>query len=930
LARRRDISRPTAQDALFADHAVGRHMPLLRRWLEQPGQTQDAETRGAVELTLLFALVGPLLLVGVAIETIQFDNVVVVLAVGFAVIAAVCAYSIRRTFRALRADRQYLTSAVADARAAEGRARADLKQLREAFDVLPEPLILFDADDRVVIWNKLYAKHSSLAPGHGDGTLRPGLTFTELMRANLAKGRFPAAAGREEEWLAERLALHTNAVNTYEQRLADDQWVRIEERRTPEGGNISVRIDITDLKQREASFRLLFDENPVPMFVFDHKTLQILAVNQTMIDHYGYSREQFLEMSIGDITPPEEFEAARASIATLGPKRPHTGKVWRHRKADGSEILIVSYSRGIEYKGYNARFAAIIDVTERVKADQELRETRAFLEQIIDNVPLSLTVKDVKDQRFVMMNRTSEEYWGVPRTEAIGKTVADLFGEERASQVGARDKAAIEAEGPVYLGDHKRIGRGDQDRIFTSHRVAVRDGDGKPIYVLGVMEDVTERRRAEERIEHLAHFDSLTDLPNRATFTSRLASTIEAADKADQAFALLFLDLDRFKEVNDVFGHGTGDKLLLEVAKRLNDAAEGAFVARLGGDEFTLIVEGPQPSSAEAVANRVLSLLSEEILVEDRSLRTGVSVGIALYPNDSTEASMLLANADAALYRAKAQGRGSIRFFEAEMDMQIRERRALQQDLQQALASGQMSLHYQPQTEVGGAITGFEVLLRWTHPTRGMVSPSTFIPLAEEGGTILELGEWVLREACREAASWQNPLQIAVNLSPAQFRRGDLPDLVHMVLLETGLSASRLILEVTEGVLIDDYNRALGILRRLKALGVRIAMDDFGTGYSSLSYLQAFPFDKIKIDRSFISSVETNAQSAAIVRAVIGLARGLDLPVVAEGVENKSQLEFLSRENCNEAQGYLIGKPQPIEHYADLVGGERARAVKSA
>jgi len=237
-------------------------------------------------------------------------------------------------------------------------------------------------------------------------------------------------------------------------------------------------------------------------------------------------------------------------------------------------------------------------------------------------------------------------------------------------------------------------------------------------------------------------------------------------------------------------------------------------------------------------------------------------------------------------------------------------------------------LHYQPLIAVGGEITGFEALLRWKHPTRGMVSPATFIPLAEEGGSILELGEWVLREACREAASWPKPLQIAVNLSPAQFRRGDLPDLVHMVLLESGLAASRLELEVTEGVLIDDFNRALAILRRLKALGVRIAMDDFGTGYSSLSYLQAFPFDKIKIDRSFISNVESNAQSAAIVRAVIGLARGLDLPVVAEGVETQDQLEFLTRELCDEAQGFLIGRPEPIAHYSELIKGGRISPAK--
>ena len=247
-----------------------------------------------------------------------------------------------------------------------------------------------------------------------------------------------------------------------------------------------------------------------------------------------------------------------------------------------------------------------------------------------------------------------------------------------------------------------------------------------------------------------------------------------------------------------------------------------------------------------------------------------------------------------------------------------------------ALEAGQISLHYQPQIKVGGEIIGFEALMRWTHPIRGMVSPATFIPLAEESGTILELGEWVLREACREAASWEKPLQVAINLSPIQFRRGDLPELIHMVLLETGLPAGRLELEVTEGVLIDDFNRALGILRRLKALGVLIAMDDFGTGYSSLSYLQAFPFDKLKIDRSFISNVENNEQSAAIVRAVIGLARGLDLPVVAEGVENRDQLEFLSRENCDEAQGYLIGRPEPIAHYASLVGGRKTAQAPRA
>ena len=356
------------------------------------------------------------------------------------------------------------------------------------------------------------------------------------------------------------------------------------------------------------------------MCVFDHSTLQFLAVNQAMIDHYGYSRETFLSMSIHDITPGEEVNAARASIATLSANRPHTGRVWRHIKADGSEILIAAYSRGIQYANRNARLTAVIDVTERAKADQELSAARTFLEQIIDNVPLAVTVKDTS-QRFVLINRTAEEYWGLSRSEAMGRTVADVFGEERARQVAERDKAALDADGPVYLGDHSKIGHGDQDRIFSSHRVAVRDAQGKPTYIIGVMEDVTERRRAEQQIEYLAHFDSLTELPNRAAFTMRLAATIQAAEKSGDSFALLFLDLDRFKEVNDVFGHGAGDALLLEVAKRLNHAAEGAFVARLGGDEFTLIVEGPQPSTGGGRGqSRAVDAVATKITVEDRQL----------------------------------------------------------------------------------------------------------------------------------------------------------------------------------------------------------------------------------------------------------------------------------------------------------------------
>jgi diguanylate cyclase (GGDEF)-like protein/PAS domain S-box-containing protein len=1014
---------------------------------------QDIKDDGAagrwvrLGFTLLPALGSALYFAATATKIVGFDQVAATIIVATGLTSGIAAYLHHRNFTKRQAAWLRLEDAFQKTCTERNKAQAKHALLRSAFDVMPEPLILFDDDDRVVMWNKRYAEHSSLAPVYGDDSLRPGMTFTEVMRAKLAKKRFPAAFGREEEWLAERLANHTQAT-AFEQQLSDEQWVRIKQCRLPEGGLVSVRTDITELKRREVSFRLLFDENPVPMCVFDHETLQFLAVNQAFLDHYGYRREQLLAMSIHDITPAEEIESAKASISTLDQNISHTGRIWRHIKADGHEILIAAYSREIEYEGRRARLTAIIDVTERTRAEQELRSTRAFLEQIIDNVPLSITVKDAEQSRFVMMNRTSEQLWGITREEAIGKTVAELFGEERAREVGARDRAALEADGPVYVGEHCKVGRGDQDRTFSSHRVAVRDAQGRPTYVLGVMEDVTERRRAEDdlrrtrafldtvienvpamlfvkepnelrymlmnragekllgisrdqiigkndhdllpsavadiaaardrellrvggqpdivneepihtphngtrllstkrimvldqdsnpqyllgvaediterkraeqRIEHLARFDELTELPNRAAFTMRLADAIQASEKSGNSFALFFLDLDRFKEVNDVFGHSVGDALLQEVADRLKQAAEGAFVARLGGDEFTVIMEGPQPVDASAVAQRILSLISDDIQIGEHCLRAGVSIGIALFPDNAQDASTLLAHADAALYRAKGQARGSVRFFEAEMDMQLRERRALQQDLQKAAAAGELSLHYQPQARMNGEITGFEALVRWHHPARGQIPPAIFIPLAEESSAIIALSKWVLYEACREAASWKNPVRVAVNLSPVQFRSGELPELVHLALLESGLPAHRLELEVTEGALIDDFSRALSTLRRLKSLGVRIAMDDFGTGYSSLSYLQSFPFDKIKIDRSFIAKVESNAQSAAIVRGVIGLARGLHLPVLAEGVENDNQLSFLSYELCDEAQGYLIGHPKPIDQYADMV-----------
>ncbi|MET0869005.1 MAG: EAL domain-containing protein [Pseudorhodoplanes sp.] len=570
------------------------------------------------------------------------------------------------------------------------------------------------------------------------------------------------------------------------------------------------------------------------------------------------------------------------------------------------------------------------DITQRVRGERELQRARNMLRAVVENIPEMLVVKDAVSGRYVFINRAGEELLGIAKDELIGRDSREIFPREQAEQIIARDREALES-GHVEIKSNAIHSKDGRVRDVISKRVAINDKNGKPEYLINLIEDVTERKRNEVRIQHLAHHDPLTDLPNRAALNQRLAATLERASGTPDKFAVLCIDLDRFKEVNDLYGHAAGDSVLLDISRRMQNAGTGAFLARAGGDEFMAIsAEGVQPAAATALAERLVAAVSGDIDCEGRKVRIGMSIGIAMYPEDGTDSVTLLRNADAALYRAKGEGRGAIRFFEAEMDRMLHDRRALQADLALAVSRNELQLYYQPQAQVGGQIVGFEALLRWDHLRRGFVPPGTFIPLAEESGLIDTIGEWVLREACHEAASWRKPLQIAINISPVQLRQGDLVTLLHSVLIETGLSPDRLVIEITEGALMDDYSRAVSILRRIKALGVRIAMDDFGTGYSSLSYLQSFPFDKIKIDQTFISNLDRNAQSAAIVRAVLGLGRSLMLTAVAEGVENQQQLAILRREGCDEMQGYLIGRPQPISDYADIVGRKEKRSAIGA
>lgn len=531
--------------------------------------------------------------------------------------------------------------------------------------------------------------------------------------------------------------------------------------------------DIGDIKAREASFRFLFENNPLPMWLVDGETARFVAVNEAAVSHYGYSREAFLARGLSDLS-----ESGLSGFA-------RDGGLHRHLRADGSLIEVTLFERSLAFEGRPA--------------------------------------------------------------------------------------------------------------------------------VLGAAIDVTEQRRAEARITHMAHHDALTGLPNRVLFSACLIEAIAEHARTGAKAALLCLDLDKFKFVNDTLGHPAGDALLRQVAERITACLRREdLVARLGGDEFAVLLRNPEAGAVETITGRIIEALARPVRLGDRDCQIGVSIGIALLPEHGTESDTLLRNADLALYRAKAEGGSLAHCFEAAMDSWARSRRRRETDLHEAFARGDLALAYQPVVDVRArTIVGFEALLRWHHPAEGMVPPAEFVPLAEETGLIVPIGAWVLRQACAEASLWADPVRVAVNLSPVQFRDPGLVATVREALALSGLAPQRLELEVTESVLLAASEANVATLHALRDLGVRIAMDDFGTGYCSLSYLQKFPFDKIKIDRSFVSRLGEDPHSTAIVRAVIGLGASLGIVTVAEGVETEAQFAHLREEGCGEVQGYLFGRPSP-------------------
>jgi diguanylate cyclase (GGDEF)-like protein/PAS domain S-box-containing protein len=459
---------------------------------------------------------------------------------------------------------------------------------------------------------------------------------------------------------------------------------------------------------------------------------------------------------------------------------------------------------------------------------------------------------------------------------------------------------------------------------------ALFDTDGRLSGYRGVASDVTAAKLAEERLSHHARFDGLTDLPNRTLFHERLEETIAQAPYKESRFALLCLDLDEFKYVNDTFGHAIGDRLLVVVAERFRACVDqGDVVARLAGDEFAILACGDARERAAGLAARIGAAIAEPVLIEGIKISLHVSIGIAVAPCES--AAEILHRADLALYRAKHEGRNGFRFYDAEMDAKIEARRALAADLRGALGRGEFSLHYQPVVAAQSLKTvGFEALLRWHHPTLGHVSPSTFIPIAEENACIVAMGEWVIREACRVAATWPDDIKVAVNLSPIQLRYSDLCAIVASALRNSGLAARRLELEITESVLLEASSVSVSVLKLLQKMGVRLALDDFGTGYSSLSYLRKVSFNKIKIDRSFVQDLPNDNGCLAIIRAVVGLGDSLDMTITAEGVETREQLACLRREGCELLQGYLFSAAKPDDQLLELMNFNGKAAEQAA
>jgi diguanylate cyclase (GGDEF)-like protein len=594
-------------------------------------------------------------------------------------------------------------------------------------------------------------------------------------------------------------------------------------------------------------------------------------------------------------------------------------------------IAVASAATGILGASLLAVFGASARQEVIDRANAKIAEQGQLLETALANMSQGVCLFDAQQRVLVANDRYGEIYSLTPDQISPGTSVRSIL-EARAARGAYSKLDAGEVIEASVAGFHKEVSEivqlADGRYISVLRRPMANGG------LVSTHEDITERRQAEARIYHLAHHDVLTDLPNGLLLRERLEIALTAMQRGGRQLAVLLLDLDRFKQVNDTLGHAAGDALLKAVAERLNSCVrEGDMVARLGGDEFAIMLRSQEPTTDSVkLATRIPPAIEAPFDIDGQQVMIGTSIGIAISPGDGDTPDQLLKNADLALYRSKSDRCRSYHLFEPEMDQRMQARRAMEADLRQALENAEFTLHYQPQLNLhSNEICGFEALLHWKHPERGNVSPSEFIPLAEETGLIIAIGEWMLRQACTDAAKWPEHLSIAVNVSAAQFKARNLADVIVRTLAATGMAAKRLELEITESAMMQDEDMALGVLSRLHEIGVRIALDEFGTGYSSLSNLRKFPFDKIKIDRSFIADLSAgNTEALAVVRSVAQLGMSLGMITTAEGVATREQFDLVSAEACTEAQGFYIGRPAPAEEIEKLVLPKCRKSVNAA
>ncbi|QRJ65713.1 EAL domain-containing protein [Azospira restricta] len=686
------------------------------------------------------------------------------------------------------------------------------------------------------------------------------------------------------------------------------------------GGNLLAVVetlrDMTQRQSAESRLRTMFEASPDPVWIIEDD--HFVECNDAAVNMLGYaSRDEILNAHPSQLSPPvqpdgeDSFGKAERMMALAREKGLHRFE-WVHARADGSHFTAEVTLSVIDLAGRQAIYCAWRDISDRKRAEEALRlYAKAF-----EHSGEAIMITD-RDNRIVAVNAALARDTGYAAEELLGKDPRVLASHQTPRETYQAMWAALNESG-YWQGELWDLRKDGVSYPKWAAISAIHDEQGALTNYIASFTDISERKAAEARIDHLAHHDALTGLVNRYNLESRLAQSLLAARREVRQLAVMFIDLDRFKVINDTLGHHTGDRMLVEVARRLGDCVrESDIVARLGGDEFVVVLTSLAcDMDAALVAAKILVALSSPYTVDGKILHSTPSIGISMFPTNGEDSETLMKNADAAMYFAKAKGRNNFQFFSPAMTAAATERMELERDLRGALAAGQYELHYQPQVcAKSGAVRGVEALIRWRHPERGLVPPLTFIPIAEETGAIEAIGAWVLEEACRQKAAWRAAgmpaLRIAVNLSAQQLRSSTLVAQVRAAMEAYGIGPGELELEITESAAMEDPERAIGRLEALRGLGVELAIDDFGTGYSSLAYLKMLPIDTLKLDRAFVRDIETDENDAAISAATLALARNLGLKVVAEGVENEAQREFLSRHGCELLQGYLFGRPEP-------------------